>query len=171
MAIKHKAELGLDPVSAEIIVLRRLMDGDYAIDEVEESRLTVSRALSGHLRNDVDYCLRLNPESGVITASRTDDEFCGPVIARLGLTSRVYGTMVRQGIHVACDSCEYCEDDPAWCDQGCDKSLRLDEKKGRMTTFYINGETVILDLVQNTVDTISNYAKANARGDDPRWEL
>ena len=32
MAIKHKAELGLDPVSAEIIVLRRLMDGDYDID-------------------------------------------------------------------------------------------------------------------------------------------
>lgn len=174
MAIKHKAELGLDPVSAEIIVLRRLMGGDYAIDEVEELRLTASRALklfSGHLRNDVDYCLRLNPESGAITASRTDDEFCGPVIARLGLTGRGYGATVWQDIHVACDSCEYCEDDPARCDQGCDKSLRLDDKKGRKILSYVNGESTLLDLVQHTVDTISNYAKSNARGDDPRWCL
>lgn len=174
MAIKHEAELGLDPASAEIIVLRRLIGGDYAIDESEELGLTVRRALklfSGHLRNDVDYCLRLSPESGTITASRTEEEFCGPVIARLGLTGRGGGAMIWQDIYVACDSCEYCEDDPAWCDQGCNKSLRLDEKKGRTIFFYVNGETALLDLVQSTLDTISDYAKANARGDDPRWSL
>lgn len=174
MAIKHKAELGLDPVSAEIIVLRRLIEGDYAIDEVEELSLTVRHALklfSGYLRSGVDYYLRLSPESGTITASRTEDEFCGPIIAKLSLSVRGYGSVVRQDINVACDSCDYCEDDPVRCDQGCDKSLRLDEEKGRLIIFYVNGETTLLDLVQNTVDTISNYTKANARGDDPRWSL
>lgn len=176
MAIKHKAELGLDPESAEIIVLRRLIYGDYTIDEVEELSLTVRHALklfSGYLRSGVDYYLRLSPESGAITASRTEDEFCGPIIAKLSLSVRGYGgTVVRQDINVACDSCDYCEEDPVRCDQGCDKSLRLDEEKGRITIFYANGETTLLDLVQSTVDTISDYAKTNARGgNDPRWCL
>ena len=175
MAIKHKAEFGLDPTSAEILVLRRLIEGDYAIDEVEELSLTVSRALklfSGYLRSGVDYYLRLSPESGTITASRTEDEFCGPIIAKLSLSFRGYSTVVRQDINVACDSCDYCEDDPVRCDQGCDKSLRLDEEKGRIIIFCVNGETTLLDLVQRTVDTISDYAKDNARGDDnPCWCL
>ena len=170
MAIKHKASLGLDPASAEIIVLRRLADGDYFVEESGELKFTVHRALhlfqSGYSRKDVDYCLRLHPESGAITASRVEGEFCGPVIARLGLTGRGYGARVYEKTSVACDYCEFCEDDPVRCDQGCDKSVRLDEEKGLVIIFDVSGETPLLNLVQDTLDNITGYLKTKMQTED-----
>lgn len=193
MAIKHKAELGLDPASTEIIVLRRLIDGDYFVEEGGELKLTARRALDlfqpgywidgvrHHSSDGVHYWLRLHPESGCITASRKySEEFAGPVIARLVLIGLISEVRVRMYPKAICNDCDFCEDEPAWCD--CDKSLSLDEDQGRIIVSDVYGDETLLELVQEAVDSISCYLKTKKRpegmfsydelgDDDPRWCL
>lgn len=190
MAIKHNEDLGLDPASTEIIVLRRLIGGDYFVEGGGELKLTAHRALDlfqpshpSHWSDGVHYWLRLHAESGCITTSRNySDEFAGPVIARLVLTGLKSGARVYMYPKAVCNDCDYCEEDPHLCEHDPDKSLRLDEDQGRVLVSEIYGDEPLLDLVQEAVNCISGYLKTKKRpegmfnydelsDDDPRWSL